>query len=101
MKYGLAGFGVFGPVGAHQVHADGSGKAQIKTSRNLVLSPDLYAGFLQIFLQFKGISMNRYFHVPDGMAAGQVAHRVSHQKEDDLRLAGGFAQQAQGVLLVD
>ncbi len=44
--------------------------------------------------------MNGDFDVAHGMAAGQVADRVSGKKKDDSGLAGHLAQLAKSVLLV-
>ena len=44
--------------------------------------------------------MNRHFKIADGVAAGQVAHRIPGQKQDHSCLAGRLAQLPQCVLLV-
>jgi len=44
--------------------------------------------------------MNRHFKIADGVAAGQVAHCVSDEKQDCAGFAGSLAQLAQRVLLV-
>ena len=44
--------------------------------------------------------MHRNFKIADGVAAGQVAHRIPGKKQNCARLAGSLAHMAQGALLV-
>ena len=44
--------------------------------------------------------MHRHFKIANGMAAGQVAHRVPGEKQDGADLECYLAQVAQGALLV-
>jgi hypothetical protein len=56
-----------------------------------MFAPNLAAEFLDCLLQLKGISMNRYFKVANGMAAGQIANGVACEKQDRARFAGNLA----------
>src|SRR5208282_6144944 len=99
MINGLAGFRIFGAVRADDVYADGARKAQVKGSGGFVLTPHAATNFLDYFLEFKRISMNRNFKIANSMAAGQIPNCVAGQEENHANFAGCLAQLAQSVLL--
>ena len=74
---GLAGLGILDAVGADQIHPYRAGKTQVKSAGNFVLAPHGSAKVLDCFLELERISMHGHFQRADGMAAGQVAHRVA------------------------
>src|ERR1035438_5803724 len=100
MGYRLPRLRILDPVGADHIHADGARKTEVKTPRDFVFAPYGPAKFLNYFLELKGISVNCNFKLSDGVAAGEVADRVSGQKKDHSGFASCLAQLTQGVLLV-
>ena len=74
---GLAGLGILDAVGADQIDANGAGKTQVKGAGNFVLAPHGATEVLNRFLEFESISMHGQFQRADGVAAGQIAHRVA------------------------
>ena len=91
---------IFHPVRTHQIHSHRPRKAKVKRARFLILAPHLRPKPFQVFLQFEGVAMHRNLKVAYRVAAGQVAHRISGQKENGFSLASRFAQLSQSILLV-
>ncbi len=87
-------------MGADEIDADRARKTQVKGAGGFIFAPYLAAMLLDCFLKLKRISMNRNFKIPDGMTAGEVAHRIAGEKKDHLGVAGNIPQRAQSSLLI-
>ena len=87
-------------MGADEIYANGSRKAQVKAARGFVFAPGFAAQFCNRFLEFQRISMDRNLQIADGVTTGQVADGVAGQEEDRSGFTGCLAQLTQCVLLV-
>jgi hypothetical protein len=65
-----------------------------------VFPPDFSANFLYCFLQLESIAMHRNLKIANGVAAGQVAHRIAGQEKDSSSISGYLAQLTERMALI-
>src|SRR6185437_4553092 len=89
--YGLAGLGIGDEKGGADLGANAAGKVEVQALEGLVGTDDPAAGFLQVFLQLEGISLNRYINVSNCDTAGKIANGATDEKDCKPMRTGDIA----------
>jgi hypothetical protein len=78
LHHRLARLGEVDFQGAAHLHPHAACKAHEQRLHRFIHARYRRAGFLQVFLQFEGVSLNCHIQVAHRRSAGQVAHRAAH-----------------------
>src|SRR6202012_1399065 len=94
-----AGPGIGNQEGRADLDTDSAGKVEVEALEDLVGSDDFAAGFLQIFLEPKGVHLNCYVKVADGDAAGEIANGTAEEEDCKSMSAGDIANAGESLPL--